>query len=115
MLTQLNGGKDIIALSVGERIEKDEMELAFRLLDEAFARESKAHIFVEVLDLLSIAPDALFYDLRLVLLYLARLKQFDRIANVPEHASDDHTSEIQSLMRTSYAVLSVTKNKPTHL
>src|SRR3546814_15621900 len=75
MLTQLNGGKDIIALSVGERIEKDEMELAFRLLDEAFARESKVHIFVEVLDLQSIAPDALFYDLRHVLHYLARLKR----------------------------------------
>ena len=48
MLTQLNGENDIIALSVGGRIEKDEMELAFRLLDEAFARDGKVHIFVEV-------------------------------------------------------------------
>src|SRR3546814_15043115 len=86
MLTQLNGGKDIIALSVGERIEKDEMELAFRLLDEAFARESKVHIFVEVLDFQSIAPDALFYDLRHVLHYLARLQQFGQIAILPNQS-----------------------------
>src|SRR3546814_5883729 len=62
------------------------MELAFRLLDEAFARESKVHILVEVLDLQFIAPDALFYDLRSVLHYLARLKQFGRIAIVTDQS-----------------------------
>src|SRR3546814_541715 len=98
MLTQLNGGKDIIALSVGERIEKDEMELAFRLLDEAFARESKVHIFVEVLDLQSIAPDALFYDLRHVLHYLARLKQFGRIAIVTDQSWVRIASRIESAL-----------------
>src|SRR3546814_7139467 len=101
MLTQLNGGKDIIALSVGERIEKDEMELAFRLLDEAFARDGKVHIFVEVLGLQSIAPDALLFDLRHVFHYLVRLKQ----------RSEEHTSELQSLMRTTYAVFCLKKKR----
>ncbi|MFD1960519.1 STAS/SEC14 domain-containing protein [Novosphingobium panipatense] len=98
MLTQLNGENDIIALSVGGRIEKDEMELAFRLLDEAFARDGKVHIFVEVLDLQSIAPDALLFDLRHVLHYLARLRQFGRIAIVTDQSWVRIASRIESAL-----------------
>ena len=111
MLTQLNGEKDIIALSVGERIEKDEMELAFRLLDEAFARDGKVHIFVEVLDFQSIAPDALLFDLRHVLHYLARLRQFGRIAIVTDQSWVRIASRIESalLPYVSYEVYPVTQ------
>lgn len=96
MLTQLIDGKDVIALSVGGRIEKDEIELAFRLLDEAFARDGKVHIFVEVLGLESIASDALFYDVRHVFHYLARLRQFGRIAIVADQNWVRVVSRIES-------------------
>ncbi|MCF8706292.1 SpoIIAA family protein [Rhizorhapis sp. SPR117] len=109
MLTQLIDGKDIIALSVGGRIEKDEMELAFRLLDEAFARDGKVHIFVEVLGLESIAPDALLFDLRHVFHYLVRLKQFGRIAIVTDQSWVRIASRIESalLPYVSYEVYPV--------
>src|SRR3546814_12613208 len=90
------------------------MELAFRLLDEAFARESKVHIFVEVVDLQSIAPDELFYDLRHVLHYLARFKQFGRLAIVTDQSWVRIASRIESglLPYVSYAVYPVPQRDP---
>src|SRR3546814_1933731 len=35
-------------------------------------------------------------------------------ANVPAHRSEEHTSELQSLMRISYAVFCLKKNKHIH-
>lgn len=86
MLTPLIAENDILALSVGGRIEKPDIENAFRLMDEAFARSPKVHVFVEVLDLKGIAADALLADLGRVFGYLGRLKQFGRVAVVTDQS-----------------------------
>lgn len=98
MLTQLIAENDVLALSVGGRIEKPDIENAFRLLDEAFDRSAKVHVFVEVLGLKGIAPDALLADLGRAFGYLARLKQFGRIAVVTDQSWVRFATRIESAL-----------------
>src|SRR3546814_6762206 len=50
---------------------------------------------------------------------LAQLRQLHRFGHVPVHPgltrSEEHTSELQSLMRNSYAVFCLKKKKREHL
>src|SRR3546814_1069823 len=43
------------------------------------------------------------------------LERRDRIAMFEAHRSEEHTSELQSLMRISYAVFCLKKKKITHM
>src|SRR3546814_2869422 len=43
-----------------------------------------------------------------------RLTALDRVLSIAERRSEEHTSELQSLMRISYAVFCLKKKKKTH-
>jgi len=98
MLTQLIAEDDVLALSVGGRIEKPDIETAFRLMDEAFARSPTVHVFVEVIGLEGMAADALFANLGRAFGYLGRLKQFGRVAVVTDQTWVRFATRVESVL-----------------
>ncbi|WP_206239197.1 SpoIIAA family protein [Novosphingobium terrae] len=90
--------QDVIALSITGRLEKADIEKAMALLDAAFARGGKVHLFVEVRDFTGMPADAWLSDLRHGLRYLTKLHQFGRVAIVSDQSWVRAASRIESAL-----------------
>lgn len=98
MLTQLPGTDDLIALSIEGGLEKADVERAMALLDAAFERGGKVHLFVEVKGFTGMPLDAWLSDLGHGFRYLTRLKQFGRVAIVSDQNWIRATSRLESML-----------------
>ncbi|WP_068090428.1 SpoIIAA family protein [Novosphingobium rosa] len=89
---------DVIALTIEGGLEKEDVDRAMGLLDAAFARGGKVHLFVEVRNFTGMPADAWLSDLRHGLRYLTKLHQFGRVAIVSDQSWVRAASRIESAL-----------------
>jgi hypothetical protein len=81
-----NQNETVIELATDGRIEKADVETAMRQLDTALERGDTVHVFAEVRNFKGMSSEAWRSDLGNAFRYLARLRQFGRIAIVSDQA-----------------------------
>ena len=91
-------GDNIITLAFEGRLERGDVEEAMRLFDAALARGGPVHALIEVRDFKGMTGEAWASDLGHAWVYLARLKQFGRVAIVSEHSWIRNLSRIESAL-----------------
>lgn len=90
--------EDVLALSIEGRLEKEDVERGMGLLDAAFARGGKVHLFVEVRNFTGMPADAWLSDLRHGLRYFMKLHQFGRVGIVSDQSWVRIASRIESAL-----------------
>lgn len=73
MLTELDGGDALIALSFSGRLGKEDVERAMRRLETAFEHGGPVHLFIEVKGFRGMSLEASASDLTHGLRFLGRL------------------------------------------
>lgn len=96
MLSELDGGDALIALSFSGRLEKEDVERAMRRLETAFERGGPVHLFIEVKGFQGMSLEAWVSDFTHGLRFLGRLKQFGRVAIVSDQGGIRTASRIES-------------------
>src|SRR3546814_3604731 len=104
----IDSSDDVLALAVSGKITGSDLDAIMTRLDSAMARHEKVHMFVETRTIDGIELSGLpAYTARAMPLF-GKLNRFGRVR------SEEHTSELQSLMRSSYAVFCLKKKKKTN-
>ena len=114
MLNDQTETDDIVILTISGRIEKADMDRIMRRLDAALARNSKVHIFAEVLGFEGMPADAWWSDIGHAVHYLGRLKQFGRIAIVSDQSWIRAASRIESALLPFVAYKVYTPDQRDH-
>ena len=109
-----NQNETVIELATDGRIEKADVETAMRQLDTALERGDTVHVFAEVRNFKGMSSEAWRSDLGNAFRYLARLRQFGRIAIVSDQAWIRNAARIENALLPYVRYQSYTPDRREH-